>query len=177
MAVGDVRGGIHQPAGLAIPKLLAHHKKTGSVVGFPGAEAISNEAVLAMKCDYLVPAALGGVIHQGNARLVHARVVAEAANGPVTDAGNRILQQRGVTVLPSILVSAGGVTVSYFEWVQNLQQFSWSLEMVRERLQEKMVTAATAVFRLADEQNCSYREAAYQIATARLKDAFYAAGF
>jgi glutamate dehydrogenase (NAD(P)+) len=177
IAVSDVRGGIQQHAGLAIPKVLAHHKKTGSVVGFPGAEAISNEAVLAMKCDYLVPAALGGVIDKGNARQVHAKVVAEAANAPVTDPGNSILRERGVTVLPSILVSSGGVTVSYFEWVQNLQQFSWSLEMVRERLQQKMVTAATAVFRLADEQKCSYREAAYQIATLRLKDALYAAGF
>ncbi len=177
VAVSDVKGGVHRPGGLAIPKLLAHNKKTGSVVGFPGAEAVSNEAVLTMPCDFLVPAALGGVIHQGNARQVHAKVIAEAANGPVTNPGNTILQKRGVAVLPSILVSAGGVTVSYFEWVQNLQQFSWSLETVNERLQQRMVTASTAVFRLADEQKCSYREAAYQIATARLKDALYAAGF
>jgi glutamate dehydrogenase (NAD(P)+) len=177
VAVSDVKGGIHLPAGLPMDKVLSHHKKTGSVVGFPKAEAISNDALLAMKCDYLVPAALGGVIHQGNARQVHAKVVAEAANAPVTDPGNRILCERGVTVLPSILVSSGGVTVSYFEWVQNLQQFSWSLETVRQRLQEKMQTAASAVFALAGEQNCAYREAAYQIAAKRLKDALYAAGF
>jgi glutamate dehydrogenase (NAD(P)+) len=177
VAVSDVKGGIHQPAGLWIEEVLSYSRRTGSVVGFPGAEAISNEALLALKCDYLVPAALGGVIHTGNARHVHAKVIAEAANAPVTDPGNRILHERGVTILPSILVSSGGVTVSYFEWVQNLQQFSWSLETVRERLQDKMVSAATAVFRLADEQKCTYREAAYQIATRRLKDALYAAGF
>jgi glutamate dehydrogenase (NAD(P)+) len=177
VALSDVKGGIHQPAGLPIDQVLSHYRKTGSVVGFPGAEAISNEALLAMKCDYLVPAALGGVIHKGNARQVHAKVILEAANAPVTDPGNRILQDRGVTMLPSILVSSGGVTVSYFEWVQNLQQFSWSLETVRERLRERMVSAASAVFQLAGEQKCTYREAAYHIATQRLKDAFYSAGF
>jgi glutamate dehydrogenase/leucine dehydrogenase len=147
------------------------------VTGFPGAEAITNEALLALKCDYLIPAALGGVITQSNARQVHAKVIAEAANAPVTDPGNRILMQRGVTILPSILVSSGGVTVSYFEWVQNLQQFSWNLDTVRERLQAKLVASSSAVFQLADEQNCAYREAAYQIAAKRLKDALYAAGF
>lgn len=177
VAVSDVKGGIHEAAGLPIDEVLAHYKKTGSVVGFSGAEVITNEALLAMKCDYLVPAALGGVIHPGNARQVHAKVIAEAANAPVTDPGNSILRERGVTILPAILVSSGGVTVSYFEWVQNLQQFSWSLEVVRQRLQEKMHTAASAVMRLADEQKCTYREAAYQIATKRLKDALYAAGF
>jgi glutamate dehydrogenase (NAD(P)+) len=177
IAVSDVRGGIHRPAGLPIEKVLAHCKKTGSVVGYPGTEAITNEALLAMKCDYLVPAALGGVIDKGNARQVRAKVIAEAANGPVTDPGNRILCERGVTVLPSILVSSGGVTVSYFEWVQNLQQFSWSLETVQQRLREKMQTAASAVFKAAGERNCAYREAAYQIAAKRLKDALYAAGF
>jgi glutamate dehydrogenase/leucine dehydrogenase len=147
------------------------------VTGFPGAEAITNEALLALKCDYLIPAALGGVITQSNARQVHAKVIAEAANAPVTDPGNRILMERGVTILSSILVSSGGVTVSYFEWVQNLQQFSWNLDTVRERLQAKLVASSSAVFQLADEQNCTYREAAYQIAAKRLKDALYAAGF
>jgi glutamate dehydrogenase (NAD(P)+) len=177
VAVSDVKGGISQPAGLPVDRVLDHHRKAGSVTGFPGAEAITNEALLALKCDYLIPAALGGVITQSNARQVHAKVIAEAANAPVTDPGNRILMERGVTILPSILVSSGGVTVSYFEWVQNLQQFSWNLDTVRERLQAKLVASSSAVFQLADEQNCTYREAAYQIAAKRLKDALYAAGF
>ncbi|MEX2300128.1 MAG: Glu/Leu/Phe/Val dehydrogenase [Bryobacterales bacterium] len=177
IAVSDVKGGIYKKDGLPIDRVLDHCRKAGSVTGFPGAEAITNEALLAMKCDYLIPAAMGGVISTSNARQVHAKVVAEAANAPVTDPGNRILRERGVTVLPSILVSSGGVTVSYFEWVQNLQQFSWDLNTVRERLEEKMVAASSAVFRLADEQECTYREAAYQIAAKRLKDALYAAGF
>lgn len=177
VAVSDVKGGISKKDGLPIDRVLDHCRKAGSVTGFPGAEAITNEALLALKCDYLIPAALGGVISTSNARQVHAKVVAEAANAPVTDPGNRILRERGVTILPSILVSSGGVTVSYFEWVQNLQQFSWDLETVRERLSEKMVAAASAVFQLADEQECTYREAAYQIAAKRLKDALYAAGF
>ena len=177
VAVSDVKGGICHSDGLPIDRVLEHTRKTGSVTGFPKADAITNEALLALKCDYLVPAALGGVINKSNARQVHAKVVAEAANAPVTDPGNSVLRERGVTVLPSILVSSGGVTVSYFEWVQNLQQFSWDLETVRARLQEKMVAASSAVLRLADEQKCTYREAAYQIAAKRLKDALYAAGF
>jgi glutamate dehydrogenase (NAD(P)+) len=177
VAVSDVKGGIHRPAGLPIDKVLAHHEKTGSVVGFPRAKTISNEELLAMKCDFLVPAALGGVVHHGNARHVRAKVVAEAANAPLTDQANTILRDRGVKILPSILVSSGGVTVSYFEWVQNLQQFSWDLETVRQRLNEKMSAAANAVFRMAADQKCTYREAAYQIAAKRLKDALFAAGF
>jgi glutamate dehydrogenase (NAD(P)+) len=177
VAVSDVKGGIYRPAGLPIDRVLGHCQKTGSVVRFPGAQAITNDELLALKCDYLIPAALGGVINQSNARKVRAKVIAEAANAPVTDPANRILWGRGVTILPSILVSSGGVTVSYFEWVQNLQQFSWDLETVRARLREKMVAASSAVFRLADEQKCTYREAAYQIAARRLKDALYAAGF
>jgi glutamate dehydrogenase (NAD(P)+) len=177
VAVSDVRGGILNPRGLPIDKVLLHSAKTGSVVGLRGAEAITNEELLASKCDYLIPAALGGAIHKGNARHVKAKVIAEAANGPVTDGANWILWERGVKILPSILTNAGGVTVSYFEWVQNLQQFSWSLDTVRQHLSEKMTTAAASVFRCADEQRCNYRQAAYRIATKRLKDAFFAAGF
>jgi glutamate dehydrogenase (NAD(P)+) len=177
IAVSDVRGGIYHPDGFSIGEVLAHNKKAGSVVGFPGVQEISNEALLAMECDYLVPAALGGVINETNAAAVRAKVIAEAANAPVTDAANRLLRARGVTILPSILVSSGGVTVSYFEWVQNLQQFSWSLQTVRQRLEEKMTTAAQTVFERAAECKCTFREAAYQIATRRLKDALYAAGF
>ena len=177
VAVSDVKGGIYHPGGLPIDRVLEHHRKAGSVTGFDGAEPLSNDALLTMKCDYLIPAAMAGVISESNARQVHAKVVAEAANAPVTEPGNRILREREVTILPSILVSAGGVTVSYFEWVQNLQQFSWDVDTVRARLREKLVTAASMVFGLADLRQCTYREAAYQIAAKRLKDALYAAGF
>lgn len=177
IAVGDVRGGIFNSRGLAIEKVLAHHKKAGTVAGCDGAEPISNDNLLELECDYLIPAALGGVIGDFNAGRVRAKVIAEAANGPVTDQGNQILCERGIPILPSILTNAGGVTVSYFEWVQNLQQFSWSLEEVERRLRDKLTRAAKAVFQLAGGEQCSYRQAAYTIATRRLKDAFFAAGF
>jgi glutamate dehydrogenase (NAD(P)+) len=176
VAVNDVRGGIHDSKGLPIDKVLEHFKKAGTVAGFPDAEAIEDEALLALECDYLVPAALGGVIHRRNAVYVRAKVIAEAANAPVTEPANQILCKRGVSVLPGILVGAGGVTVSYFEWVQNLQHFHWTLEEVEQRLRDKLVESCRAVFELAKDDKCTYRLSAYQIATRRLKEAFFAAG-
>ena len=132
---------------------------------------------MALQCDYLIPAALGSVINETNAEQISAKVVVEAANSPVTEAADHSLEERGIPVLPDILVNAGGVTVSYFEWVQNLQQFSWSLDTVQERLRRRLETASKDVFELATTDKCSYRDAAYQIATRRLKDAFYLAGF
>ncbi|MDA1313414.1 MAG: NAD(P)-dependent oxidoreductase [Acidobacteria bacterium] len=176
VAVNDVRGGIHDSEGLPIDKVLEHFKKAGTVAGFPGADSIDNGGLLALRCDYLVPAALGGVIHRRNAGHVQAKVVAEAADAPVTEPANQILCQRGVSVLPGILVGAGGVTVSYFEWVQNLQHFRWTLEEIEQRLHDKLVEACRAVFELAKDDKCSYRLSAYQIATRRLKESFFAAG-
>jgi glutamate dehydrogenase (NAD(P)+) len=177
IAVSDVRGGIFAGDGLALEAVLAHQERAGTVVGAPGAGAIDNQALLELQCDFLIPAALGSVINESNGNRVRARAVVEAANCPVTHLGDATLRERGIPVLPDILVNAGGVIVSYFEWVQNLQQFSWPLEVVRERQQEKLREAARAVFRVAEERACSHREGAYQIATDRLKEAFFAAGF
>jgi glutamate dehydrogenase (NAD(P)+) len=177
VAVSDVNDGILNPQGLPMDNLLTHTDRAGTVVGFSEAEAISNEQLFELECDYLVPAALGGVIGRFNAHNIRARVIAEGANAPVTHYGDEILSQNGIRIIPGILANAGGVIVSYFEWVQNLQQLSWSLETIRKRLRQKLTFAARAAFSLSHEQGCSYRDAAYQIAARRLKDAFFAAGF
>jgi len=176
VAVSDIRGGIHNPKGLPIDRVMQHARTTGSVVGFPQASLIAQEALLTLECDYLVPAALGGVIHRRNAPRIRAKVIAEAANAPVTEPANRILCEHGVTILPGILVGAGGVTVSYFEWVQNLQHFRWTIEEVEQRLRDKLSEACKAVFALSLDDQCSHRLSAYQIATKRLKEAFFASG-
>ena len=162
IAVSDVQGGVFNAQGLRVEELLAHLKSAGTVAGFKGAEPISNEALLELECDYLIPAALGGVIGKFNANQIKAKAIVEGANGPVTHFGDQILNERGIPILPGILANAGGVVVSYFEWVQNLQQFSWPLETVRQRLQEKLTSAARNVFSLAQEQSCPCRDSAYQ---------------
>ena len=177
IAVSDVEGGIYKRGGLDIRRLCAHVRQAGTVVGFRDTEPVSNSELLELKCDYLIPAALGGVIGAANAERIQAGVVVEAANGPLTHEGDQLLDARGIPVLPGILANAGGVTVSYFEWVQNLQQFSWSMEDIYQRLQARLSTAAWAVFSLSDSEHCSYRDAAYRIATTRIKDAFFASGF
>ncbi len=177
VAVSDVRGGVFDPAGLAVDEVAAHHRKVGTVVGAAAAEPVSNEVLLELECDYLIPAALGSVIGEHNVERVRAGVVVEAANGPLTETGDRVLREREVPVLPDILVNAGGVIVSYFEWVQNLQQFSWSSRTVRERLHTRLRHASQAVFSRAEDESCTYREAAYAIATQRMKEAFFAFGF
>ncbi|HWC32962.1 MAG TPA: Glu/Leu/Phe/Val dehydrogenase dimerization domain-containing protein, partial [Actinomycetota bacterium] len=125
VAVSDVRGGVHAGGALDVQALFDHVRESGSVVGAPGTEEISNDDLIELDVDVLVPAALGGVIDQRNADRIAARVVVEAANHPVTPSGDDALQERGVAIIPDILVNAGGVTVSYFEWVQNIQQFRW----------------------------------------------------
>jgi len=178
-ALSDVRGGVLADAGegLDLEAVLAHHRKTGSVVGAPGGRPIENHELLELACDLLVPAALGGAITEDNAGRIQARAIAEAANGPVSEDADRVLCERGIPILPDILVNAGGVTVSYFEWVQNLQQLSWELEEVQSRLRARLETAAGAVFDSAGAESCSLREAAYCIATRRLKDALLSFGF
>ncbi|HXH84972.1 MAG TPA: Glu/Leu/Phe/Val dehydrogenase dimerization domain-containing protein [Candidatus Tectomicrobia bacterium] len=138
VAVADVKGGVHAPDGLDIPKLVEHARATGSVAGFRGVDAITNEALLALDVDVLVPAALGGVVTEANARDVRARIVLEAANAPTTPRADEILAERGIVVLPDIFVNARGVTVSYFEWVQNIQQFTWEEERITAELHRHM---------------------------------------
>ncbi len=168
VAVSDARGGVASPEGLDVPKLVEHAQRTRTVVGFPGADAITNEELLVLDVDVLVPAALGGVITEANARDVRARIVLEAANAPTTPKADEILGQRGVTVLPDIYVNAGGVTVSYFEWAQNIQQFTWEEDKINAELHRHMREAYATLARVVRERKVSFRTAAFIVAIGRV---------
>ncbi len=145
LAVSDSRGGIYREEGLDVAAVFAHKARTGSVVGLPGTRPFGNDEVITLACDVLIPAALENQIRQDNAASVQARLVCEAANGPTTPAADRILFERGIPVLPDILANSGGVCVSYFEWVQNLENEQWDVEEVNSKLQVKMERATDAV--------------------------------
>jgi glutamate dehydrogenase (NAD(P)+) len=172
VAVTDAEGGVHAANGLDIDALLAYVRDHRSVAGFPGADALSNDQLWAVPCDFMVPAALGGVItKETNASVLQCRMVVEAANAPTTPIADKILEERGIHVLPDFLANAGGVVVSYFEWTQNLQQMRWDLEQVNAGLEKKMVAAYREVLMLAKERSVSMRTAAYAIALRRVADA------
>ncbi len=171
VAVSDVKGGIFAGDGLDIPKVIAHVRATGSVVDFPGAEPISNEALLTAECDVLAPAALGHVLTQNNAREVRARYILEAANGPTSSEADDIFNQRGIVCIPDIFANAGGVTVSYLEWTQNIQNFRWTEERVNEALEQYMVKAHQAIAKIMDEHHTSMRTAAFALGVQRVKQA------
>lgn len=156
VAVSDSRGGISNDKGLDPREVLAFKEETGSVVKFPGSTAISNEDVLTYDCDILIPAALECQITTTNAHDVKAKLIVEDANGPLTAASDEVLRQKGVIVLPDILANAGGVVVSYFEWVQNLENQQWSLEKVETMLNEKMCRAVDEVVDRYDELSGRY---------------------
>jgi glutamate dehydrogenase (NAD(P)+) len=168
VAVSDVRGGITAKTGLDIPAVWEHRDATGSVVGFPGADEISNEALLELDVDWLVPAALGGVINGANASKIKARVVVEAANHPITPVADEALAAAGVVVIPDILANAGGVTVSYFEWTQNIQQFRWDEDEVNSRLRKIMAKAYLDVASMARDEKVALRQAAFAIGVKRV---------
>lgn len=178
VGVSDSGGAVHDERGLD-PAVLAEAKqRTGSVIGAVGEarHAIGAEALLELPCELLVPAALENQIHGGNAAHVRAQAILELANGPVTAEADRILEQRGVTVLPDILANAGGVTVSYFEWVQNRQGYYWSLEEVQCRLRETMQREGRRVWEIARDKAIPLRTAAYVHAASRLSEAVGAHG-
>jgi glutamate dehydrogenase (NAD(P)+) len=177
VAASDVRGGVYNPRGLDVEKLLRHAEEAGSVAAFPGAEAIASDELLELPCDILVPAAVGGVLHQGNADRVQARFVLEGANAPSTPAADFILQERGVTLLPDILVNAGGVVVSYFEWAQNIQEFRWTERRVNQELTRIMTRATREVYNVARRRRASLREAAFMIGVQRVARAVELRGF
>ncbi|MFQ6046861.1 MAG: Glu/Leu/Phe/Val dehydrogenase, partial [Gemmatimonadales bacterium] len=158
VAVSDTRGGIYRPEGIDPAAAIQHKRKTGSVVGLKGTKSVSNEALLALPCDILIPAALENQIRADNAPDVDTKVVVEAANGPTTPAANKILFDRGVVVLPDILANAGGVTVSYFEWVQNNENEQWEEDEVNRKLLVKMNKATDAVIEMQSEVNGSLRK-------------------
>jgi glutamate dehydrogenase (NAD(P)+) len=171
VAVSDLKGGVFRGDGLDIPALFTRARQTGSVVDFPGSEAIGNEALLTLECDVLVPAALGHVLHEANARDVRAKYVLEAANGPTAAEADQIFSERGIVAIPDIWANAGGVTVSYFEWTQNTQKLKWSEEEVNRGLERHMVAAHRAIQKLMDEKHCSMRTAAFALGVHRVKEA------
>ena len=167
IAVSDSRGGIYNPRGLDARDVLRHKRETGTVLEYPGAEKITNEEILELRCDVLVPAALEKVITEKNADRIKARIIAEGANGPTTPEADAILREKGVFVIPDILANAGGVTVSYFEWVQGLQYFFWSERDVNVKLREIMERSFDSVLAVAEEKGVDMRIAAYILAIGR----------
>jgi glutamate dehydrogenase (NAD(P)+) len=171
VAVSDTRGGIYNESGLDPASVLRYKQERGSVVGFPGAQTLSVSDVLEVPCDVLIPAATEGVITAANADRVLARIVAEAANGPTTLEADKILFEKGILVIPDILANAGGVTVSYFEWVQDLQSFFWGVDEITAKLEVIMNRAFAAVADKADQYACDMRLAANMLAISRVAEA------
>jgi glutamate dehydrogenase (NAD(P)+) len=171
VAVSDVSGGIYNPKGLDIPQALRYSREKGSLKGFPEAEALSNKQLLELPCDILVPAALENQLTAQNAPLIQAKLIIEAANGPTTNEADTILNERGIVVVPDILANAGGVTVSYFEWVQDLQRFFWTENEINNRLETIMVRSYQSVVAQAKRQDVSLRMGAYLHAVSRVAEA------
>ncbi len=176
VAVADVGGAVANEGGLDAGRLSDHVSATGSVAGFPGGEAISAEAIWDIECELLVPAALGGVIDEAVARRVRAKIVVEAANGPTTTAGQVVLDERGIVVVPDILANAGGVTASYFEWAQSRQGYPWDESLLAERLRTRMDDAFVTVWARAQQLGVDLRRAAYVVALDRIAAAIEARG-
>ncbi len=171
VAVSDTKGGIYRPEGLVPAEVAAHKARTGSVVGYPGTRPVSNEELLELDVDILVPAALENVITKRNADRIRAKIVAEAANGPTVPEADVILHEKKITVLPDVLANAGGVTVSYFEWAQDIQGYFWTLEEVNRRLEQVMIRSYAAVHHEAEKRKIDNRTAAYVVAVGKVVDA------
>jgi glutamate dehydrogenase (NAD(P)+) len=172
IAISAKEGGIYNSSGIDIEAAGRYSRENGgALVDFPGGEAISNDELVGCECDVLVPAAMEGTINAENATEIQARLLVEAANGPTTPQADAILRDNGVTILPDILANAGGVTVSYFEWVQGLQNYFWIAKEVQDELQKIMEYAFDEVNAKADEADCDYRTAAYTIAISRVAEA------
>jgi glutamate dehydrogenase/leucine dehydrogenase len=172
VAVSDSKGGIYSEKGFDAKQVLAYKEKTGSVVGFPGTKKISNEELLELPVDILAPCALENVITSENAARIKAKISAEGANGPNTPEADDILYKRGVLVIPDVLANGGGVTVSYFEWVQGLQSFFWTKREVDEKLEGVMTRAFEAVWDMHNEKRIDMRQAAYMVAISRVVEAY-----
>ncbi|HVG31261.1 MAG TPA: Glu/Leu/Phe/Val dehydrogenase [Pyrinomonadaceae bacterium] len=168
IAISDVNGGIYNPAGIDIPAALKHLNATRSFEDFPNVERVSNSALLEIECDVLVPAATENQITSENAERIKCKILAEGANGPTTAAADEILQKNGVFVIPDILANAGGVTVSYFEWVQDRMGYFWKEEVVIERLQDIMCASFNELVKYADRHGVDTRTAAYMLAIDRV---------
>ena len=171
VALSDIRGGVYNPAGIDVLQAMRYSKEHGNLAGMPGTEAVTNAELLELPCEVLVPAALENQLTERNASRIQARMIIEAANGPTTPEADRILNDRGVTIVPDILANAGGVTVSYFEWVQDLQRFFWAENEINNRLETIMMRSFHAVHQKAQEQHTNLRMGAYLLAVARVAEA------
>jgi glutamate dehydrogenase (NAD(P)+) len=176
VAVSDSKGGIYSPDGLNPEDALAHKVKTGSVLGYVGSKNISNEELLELQCDVLIPAALENQITDKNADKIRAKMVAEAANGPTTPEADRILYEKDICLIPDILANSGGVTVSYFEWVQNLTREQWPLEVVNRKLEEKMTKAFNDVEAVVAREESDMRTGALMLGVGRVANAIKTLG-
>jgi glutamate dehydrogenase (NAD(P)+) len=168
VAISDIHGGIYNSAGIDIPDALEYLRTTRSFEGYEGVEFVNNKELLEVECDVLVPAATENQITSQNADKLKCKVLAEGANGPTTAAADEILHQKGIFVIPDILANAGGVTVSYFEWVQDRMGYFWREDVVNERLQDKMVASFNDLCRYADAHSVDTRTAAYMLAIDRV---------
>ena len=177
VAVSDSRGGIYTPDGLDYESVYAHKQQTGTVLGFPGTKEITNSALLEMDVDVLIPSALESVITEANANNIKAKISVELANGPTTPEADKILYDNGVYVIPDFLANAGGVTVSYFEMVQNAYDYYWDIEMVHERLDKKMTAAFHSMHETAQKHKLHNRLAAYVVSVARVAEAMHLRGW
>jgi glutamate dehydrogenase (NAD(P)+) len=176
VAVSDSQGGISNENGISIGSVRAHKEKTGSVVGFPGSKSISNEEILETNCTILIPAALENQITKNNAANVSAKLVAEAANGPTTPEADEILHKNKIMVIPDVLANSGGVTVSYFEWLQNLRREYWTEEQVNSMLDKKMTEAFSDVYDTHDKYQVNMRKASIALAVGRVTEAIKTRG-
>lgn len=177
VAISDLSGAYYDPEGLDIPSALKYVIKNRSLEGYTKAAKITNEDLLGLDVEMLIPAALGGVIHQDNVDQIKAQVIIEAANGPITPEADDVLEKKGVTILPDILANAGGVTVSYFEWVQNRQYYSWDLSRVRQNLDGVLSSAFEDVWQMSASHQVSLRTAAFMMAIDRVRIATELSGF
>ncbi len=177
VAVSDSKGGVYNPNGLDPYKLVEYKQKNGQVSGFPGADSITNEELLELDVDVLIPAALENQITADNAARIKARISAELANGPTTPEADKILYDRNVFVIPDFLCNAGGVTVSYFEQVQNAYNYYWTVDEVYKRLDQKMTDAFLNVYETANKYNVDMRKAAYVVAVSRVAEAMKLRGW
>jgi glutamate dehydrogenase (NAD(P)+) len=171
IAVSDSRSGIFDDAGIDVDAAIAHKQETGALEGLRGAQTITNDDLLLLECDVLAPCALEQVITRDNADQVKAKIICEGANGPITPGADEILDEKGIMVLPDILANAGGVVVSYFEWVQGLQEYFWKEDEVNSKLRDITTRAFNETWRVAEERKTSMRLAAYGLAVRRVADA------
>ena len=171
VAASDSKGGVYNPDGIDAQSLVDYKLANGSLKGYPGAKEITNEELLALPVTVLIPAAMENTLNEKTAATVQCKISVELANGPTTPEGDKILDSKGVIVLPDYLANAGGVTVSYFEQCQNAQNYYWSLEEVQQRLDQKMTRAFKAVYEMSQEKKINLRDAAYLVAVKRVADA------